>query len=537
MSDAVVIGAGPNGLVAANVLASAGWSVVVVEAADSPGGAVRSAEVTAPGFCNDLYSAFYPFAAVSRPIAELELARWGLQWTHAPLVVAHPTGDGRVAVLSREADVTAASLDTYARGDGDAWLHQLEQWKRIREPLIDALWKPFPPVGPGARLVRSLGVADGVRFARFATMPLRRWVDETFNGRGAAALIAGNALHTDLGPESAGAAVFGWLLCMVGQTLGFPVPVGGAQVLTDALVSRLRDHGGRIVCGEPVHDVVVRGGRAVAVRTASGSELRADRAVLAAVDAPQLYGGLVAPEHLPARLLDDIRKFQWDNGTVKVDWALRGPIPWADEHSALAGTVHVGGDLDALSRYTTQLATGAVPDQPYAVVGQMTVADATRSPAGTESAWAYTHVPQTVRADAGDDGITGRWDDREVQAVVARIEAQVERYAPGFGERIQARYVAGPLGLQAADRNLFRGALNGGSAGIHQQLLWRPVPGLGRAETPVPGLYLASASAHPGGGVHGGPGSIAATTALRDAGVLGPARRRMTRSLQRAIYR
>jgi phytoene dehydrogenase-like protein len=281
----------------------------------------------------------------------------------------------------------------------------------------------------------------------------------------------------------------------------------------------------------------VRGGRAVGVRTSDGTEYDAARAVLAAVDAPQLFGSMVAPEHLPARMLDDLRKFQWDNGTVKVDWALSAPVPWADDSSALAGTVHLGGDADALTRYTSQLAMGAVPDEPYVVFGQMTTTDPTRSPAGTEAAWGYTHVPQTVRADAGDHGITGTWDDREVQVVVHRLEAQVERFAPGFRERIIGRFVNGPLGLEKADRNLFRGALNGGSAAIHQQLIWRPVPGLGRAETPVDRLYLASASAHPGGGVHGGPGGIAARTALRDAGLLGPLRRGVIRAAHRAVYR
>ncbi|HET6815729.1 MAG TPA: NAD(P)/FAD-dependent oxidoreductase [Mycobacteriales bacterium] len=537
MTDAVVVGAGPNGLVAANVLVDAGWSVVVLEAADQPGGAVRSAEVTAPGYVNDLFSAFYPLAAASPEMTALDLPQWGLKWAHAPLVVTHPLGDGRVVTLSREVDVTASSLDAFAPGDGEAWRTIVAQFERLRDDLVGALFRPFPPVAPAARLLRTLGTADALRFARFATMPLRRWAEENFNGAGAPALFAGNALHTDLGPDSAGAAVFGWLLCMLGQTDGFPVPVGGAQALTDALVSRLLAHGGRLECGRAVREVIVRGGRAVGVRSIDGTEYVADRAVLAAVDAPQLFGAMVAPEHLPARMLDDLRKFQWDNGTVKVDWALSGPAPWADDRSALAGTVHLGGDADSLTRYTTQLAVGAVPDEPYIVFGQMTTSDPSRSPAGTEAAWGYTHVPQTVRYDAGSFGITGRWDEREVQAVVERIEAQVERFAPGFRDRIVARYVNGPLGLQQADRNLFRGALNGGSAAIHQQLVWRPVPGLGRPETPVDRLYLASASAHPGGGVHGGPGGIAARTALRDAGLLGPVRRGLIRAAHRAIYR
>jgi phytoene dehydrogenase-like protein len=536
MTDGVVIGAGPNGLVAANLLADAGWSVVVVEGADRPGGAVKSAEVTAPGFTNDLFSAFYPLGMASPVIRDLRLEEHGLRWTHAPQVVAHPTEDGRAALLSRDLDTTAESLAAYHPADGPAWRGLVAEFERIREPLLDALFRPFPPALPAARLARALGTGGLLRFARFATLPLRRWTEETFQGAGAPALVAGNALHTDLGPDSAGAAVFGWLLCMLGQTVGFPVPVGGAGALTDALVARAKSRGVEIVCSAPVAAVVVCNGRAVAVKTQDGREIAAGKAVLAAVDAPQLFTELIGPGELPPRMLADLGRFQWDNSTVKVDWALNGPIPWDTPGCAEAGTVHLGGDLDSLGRYTTQLALGEVPSLPYAVVGQMTTTDPTRSPAGTESAWAYTHVPQRIRSDAGDDGITGSWDEREVEAIVARMEARMERSAPGFSDRVVARHVLGPWALQADDRSLWKGALNGGTASIHQQLFWRPVPGLGRPETPIQRLYLASSSAHPGGGVHGGCGAIAATTALRDAGVLGPARRALSRSLQRRIY-
>jgi phytoene dehydrogenase-like protein len=536
VTDAVVIGAGPNGLVAANVLADAGWSVLVLEATDSPGGAVRSAEVTAPGFVNDLFSAFYPLAVASPVLTGLDLDRWGLRWTQAPTVVAHPTDDGRSALLHRDPEATAAGLDRYAPGDGDAWLELVDRFRAVREPLLDALFWPFPPVVPGVRLLRELGLAETLRFARFALQPLRRWTDESFNGVGAASLMAGNALHTDLGPEAAGGAIYGWLLAMLAQTVGFPVPVGGAGKLSQALVDRLRDRGGQIVCGAPVAQVVVRGGRAVAVRTAAGDEHPAGKAVLAAVDAPQLLTSMVGEEHLPPRMREDLRRFQWDNATLKVDWALSGPIPWQDPECGLAGTVHLGGPVDALSAYTGALASAAVPARPYVVLGQMTTADATRSPAGTEAAWGYTHLPQHVRSDAGGDGITGRWDDREVQVVVDRLEAEVERHAPGFRDLVIGRHVFGPLGLQAADPSLFRGALNGGTAAVHQQLVWRPVPGLGRPELPVDRLYLASSSAHPGGGVHGGPGAIAARVALRDAGVLGPLRRAALKAGFRAVY-
>jgi phytoene dehydrogenase-like protein len=536
VTDAVVIGAGPNGLVAANLLADAGWSVVVVEAASAPGGAVKTAEVTAPGYRNDLFSAFYPLAAASPVLGALQLDRWGLQWTQAPVVLAHPTDDGRAAVLHPDPAVTAVGLDAYAPGDGAAWLDLVREFEVLREPLLAALFRPFPPLGPAAGLLRRLGVAGSVRFARFGVQPLRRWTEEVFNGVGAAALVAGNALHTDLGPESAGSAVFGWLLTMLGQTVGFPVPVGGAGMLTGALVERLRSKGGQVICAAPVERVLIVGGRAVGVRTRAGDEYAAGKAVLAAVDAPQLLGSLIEPERLPARLRADIRRFQWDHATLKVDWALSGPIPWKEADCARAGTVHLGGPLDALTSYSSQLAVGTVPDRPFVVLGQMTTTDASRSPAGTESAWGYTHLPQVVRADAGPDGIAGRWDEREVQAVVRRLEDEVERHAPGFRDLVVGRHVLGPLELQAANPSLFRGALNSGTAALHQQLLWRPVPGLGRPELPVERLYLASASAHPGGGVHGGPGSIAATTALRDAGLVGPLRRAATRAAHRRLY-
>ena len=272
VTDAVVIGAGPNGLVAANVLADAGWSVLVLEAADTPGGAVKSAEIAAPGFVSDLFSAFYPLSVASPAIASLELDRWGLRWTQAPTVVAHPTDDGRSALLHRDPEATAAALDAYAPGDGEAWLALVDRFLTIREPLLAALFRPFPPVLPAVRLLHALGTAETLRFARFATQPLRRWTDESFNGIGAATLMAGNALHTDLGPDAAGGAVYGWLLAMLAQTVGFPVPVGGAGRLTDALVERLRDRGGRLVCGAAAAQVVVRNGRATAVRTADGDE-------------------------------------------------------------------------------------------------------------------------------------------------------------------------------------------------------------------------------------------------------------------------
>jgi phytoene dehydrogenase-like protein len=512
-ADAVVIGAGPNGLVAANLLADAGWSVVVLEAEPDPGGAVRSGELTLPGFVHDRFSAFYPLGGASPVLAALGLDRYGLRWRRSPLVLAHPLPDGRCPVLSMDLDESCASLDADTPGDGDGWRRLYGEWERLGGPLIDALLTPFPPVRAGARLAARLGPAGLLRFARFALLPIQRLTEEEFSGNGAAMLLTGLALHTDLAPDSAASGMFGWLLAGLGQQVGFPVPEGGAGRLTAALVSRLEARGGRVVCDTRVSRVMVRDGRAVGVVTAGGDEVAAGRAVVADVGAPALYRDMVGREHLPGWMSDALDRFQYDNSTVKVDWALDGPIPWEADAARRSGTVHMADDMDHFVSASSDLIRGRIPARPTLVVGQMGVADPTRSPPGTETAWAYTHVPQKVRGDAGGD-LKGVWDLAEADAFADRIENEIERLAPGFRSLVRGRYVATPPILEASNANLVGGAVNGGTAQLHQQLIFRPVPGPARAETPVRGLYLGSASAHPGGGVHGGCGSNAARAAL-----------------------
>src|SRR5829696_1333109 len=317
--DAVVIGAGHNGLVAANMLAERGWRVLVLEQQAEPGGAVRSGEITEPGFTSDLFSAFYPLAAASPVIRSLELGRHGLRWVRAPLAVAHPQEDGRCAVISSDIEETAASLEAFAPGDGDAWRELYAYWQHAGGPFIDALLRPFPPLRGAARLAAALGPGGLLRFLRFSILPVRRLAEERFQGAGGAWLLAGNALHADLTPESAGGGLFGWVLCGLGQQHGFPTPEGGAGRLTAALVARLRAHGGRLECGTRVERVLIRRGAAVGVRTGDGREITAGRAVLAGTVAPILFRDLVGEEHLPPAFLDDLRTFQFDSSTVKVD--------------------------------------------------------------------------------------------------------------------------------------------------------------------------------------------------------------------------
>ncbi len=508
--DAIVIGAGPNGLVAANALADAGWDVILLEAQPEVGGAVRSAEVTAAGFTNDVFSAFYPLAAASPLIRDLELDRHGLEWVQAPSVLAHQLDDGRAAVLHRDAERTAAGLEEFGTGDGDAWLELFSQWRGVRDGILDALFTPFPPVAAGTRLLGALKVAGALRLARLAVTPVRRLGEETFAGDGGRLLLTGNAMHADVPPDGAGSGMFGWLLAMLGQDVGFPVPKGGAGVLAHALAARAESLGAQVRTNAAVTEVLVRARRAYGVRLADGSVITARRAILADVPAPALYSQLLGNVLLPTRLRDDLADFHWDNATLKLNWALDGPVPWLNPATSPAGTVHLGVDVDGFVDFGADLSVGRMPAKPFILFGQMTTADPSRSPAGTESAWAYTHLPLRHAGDAD-----------AVASHVRRVEDALERVAPGFGALVRVRTVQSPADLEFDNASLVGGALNAGTSAIHQELVFRPTPGLGRPETPIDGLYLASASAHPGGGVHGACGWNAARSALRANGRLG----------------
>lgn len=503
-ADAIVVGSGPNGLVAANLLADAGWSVLVLEAQPEPGGAVRSGELTIPGFVHDRFSAFYPLGAASPVIRSLDLEAHGLRWCRAPLVLAHPTPDGRCAVLSTDLDETAASLDEYAPGDGDAWRALDHLWRQTRGHVVDALLSPWFPTRATLQLAAAAGPVGMAKLTKLG-LASADGLARRFRGQGGPLLLGGNLLHTDLTTRSVTGGIFAWLLTSLGREHGFPAPEGGSGNLTAALVRRLESRGGTVQCDTRVTRVDVRDGRAIGVTTAGGNSLRAGRAVLTDVSAPALYGQLLTGVKLPARVGWGMRRFRWDHATVKVDWALSGPIPWESEPARRAGILHIGASMDALGTFGQQLKAGRVPDTPFLLFGQMTTTDPTRSPPGTETAWAYTHVPQRG------------WDDgRDADVVVGRMEHEIELRAPGFRDLVLARSVSTPTSLHASDANLVGGAVNGGTAALRQQFVLRPVPGGGTARTPVKGLYLASASAHPGGGVHGACGANAVHALLKD---------------------
>lgn len=516
--DAVVVGAGPNGLVAANLLADAGWSVLVLEAQPEPGGAVRTDRELHPDFAHDTFSAFYPLAAASRDVTSMHLEDHGLEWRHAPAVLGHPMTDGGWALLERDRTATATRFDEAAPGDGERWLDLCAAWDHVGDSLVGALTSGFPPVRAGLGLLTSLPRAGGLELARTLATPATGLAGG-FDGPGPGLLVAGCAGHADLPPDAFGSGLLGLLMTMLGHTDGWPVPRGGAGALTAALVRRLESVGGEVVCDAEVTRVLVDDGRAVAVVTRDGERHDVRHAVVADVAAPALFGALLAPDDVPAKVLRSMRSFAYDPGTVKVDWALDEPVPWASPPPVAPGTVHVADSVPKMTAAVAQVASGVVPADPFLLVGQMTATDPDRSPAGTESLWAYTHVPHPGDHgevdDAGEGGIRGVWDHDDAERMADRMQARLEALAPGFGSRVLARRVLGPRELEARDANLVGGALNGGTAQPHQQLFLRPVPALGgRPETGVRGLYLGSASAHPGGGVHGAPGANAARAAL-----------------------
>jgi len=499
--DALVIGSGPNGLAAAITLAGAGRSVLVLEAAEHPGGAVATEELTLPGFRHDTFSSVYPAGAASPVFGRMPLQRHGLRWIEPEACYAHPLPDGGAAALYRDLDRTADSLDAVHPGDGERWRDFAAPFVHSFDALRRTMLGGFPPIRGAARLAAGLGPRRMLDFTRLLLMPAQALGHELFEGDGTRAWLYGSAMHSDVPPVGGGSAIAAAYLNLLGHGVGWPSPEGGAARLTDALVSHLRELGGELRTGAPVGAIVAERGRVAGVRLAAGEGLSAP-----VVIADVMPGALaeLAGDGLPARYAGALRRFRHGPATLKVDWALGGPIPWSAAAAREAGTVHVGGPADEVLE-TTSIASG-LPERPFMLLGQQSLADPSRAPAGKHTAWAYTHGPQ----DADWEGER----DRHVE----RMEAQVERFAPGFRDLILARHVLGPADLQARNANLVGGDVGGGSYTL-DQVIFRPLPSLAPYRTPLTGLYLGSAAAFPGGAVHGVPGHAAARLALAETRV------------------
>jgi phytoene dehydrogenase-like protein len=472
MRRACVIGSGPNGLAAAIVLAQAGLNVEVFEAQAQPGGAARTMPLTLPGFHHDFGSAVHPMAAGSPFFNTLPLDDHGLRWIHGDAPLAHPLDDGTAAILERNLSDASAALGE----DGAAW-------RRLLQPAIEN-WQAFSEdsLGPLLRIPRHPLLM--ARFGLYAFQSAQSLAASHFRKPRTRALFAGLAAHSFLSLDQPLSSSIGLVLAAAAHAVGWPIPRGGAQSITDALVAELQENGGKIHTSH---------------RISSLSEM--DGALTMADLTPrQLIA--VAGDKLRPTYRRTLSRYRYGPGSFKIDYALSSPVPWQAPECRRAITVHLGGTLEEIAHAEAAVARGEHPERPFVLLAQPTLFDSTRAPESRHIAWAYCHVPNGSTVD-----------------MTARIESQIERFAPGFADCILARHVSSPAILESMDENLVGGDINGGAFTL-RQFLFRP--SIHNYYTGTPGLYLCSASTPPGGGVHGMCGYHAAQLALRQMNHLKP---------------
>ena len=467
--DAIIVGSGPNGLAAAITLARAGYSVLVCEANATIGGGARSAEVTLPGFVHDLCSAVHPLAAGSPFFSTLPLDRFGLEWIQPEIPLAHPLDDGSAACLYPDVDFTAQQL----HGDSRAYRRLMKPLARNWKTLANELLQPmlhFPR--------HPLALA---RFGIPALCPSTSLAKFFFRREPARALFAGIAAHSFLPLDAPASSAFGLVLGLAGHAVGWPIPRGGSQQISNALAEYLRALGGKIEVNRRIENL---------------EDVPKARAILLDVSVWEFVR--IAKEQLPSRYRRKLESFRHAPGVFKIDYALSDAIPWKAEACRRAGTIHLGGTMDAIAAAERHISRGKIPDRPFVLVAQQSLFDQTRAPRGQQTLWAYCHVPFNCDIDMSQ-----------------RIESQIERFAPGFRDCILARHKMSAADLARSNPNLTGGDINGGAANL-MQLIARPVFSPNPYRTAIKGVYLCSSSTPPGGGVHGMCGYHAARAALRE---------------------
>jgi phytoene dehydrogenase-like protein len=469
--DAIVVGSGPNGLAAALTLARAGVAVEVVEGAGTPGGGCRTENLTLPGFRHDVCSAVHPLAAASPFFRQADLAARGVSFRFPRVAFAHPLDGGRAAAVQGSVAETAQGLGP----DAAAYRGLFGPLVRDAELIVPTVLAPLRSVPRHPLAMARFGVSS---------LAPASWLARRFSTDEGRALLAGVAAHAIRPLEAPLTGGFGLLLTMLAHSVGWPVVEGGSVRLTEALTAELEALGGKIVTGRWISSL---------------ADLPSARAILLDVTPRQLV--TLAGDRLPAGYAAALRRFRYGSGICKVDWALAGPVPWAAEACRDTATVHLGGTLDEIARSESEVAAGRHPERPYCIVVQAGVADPTRAPAGKQTLWAYCHVPPGSAVD-----MTGR------------IEAQIERFAPGFRDLILARFTTTAALAEEHNPNYVGGDINGGAATLRQTVVG-PAPRWNPYRTAIPGVYLCSSSTPPGGGVHGMCGAGAASTALADLGI------------------
>lgn len=465
--DAVIVGAGPNGLAAAVTLARAGLGVLVLEAKDTPGGGCRTAEITLPGFHHDICAAIHPMGIVSPFFRELPLARHGLEWAKCSTPLAHPLPDGNVARLAHSLDDTAQGLGR----DGAAW-------KNLMQPFVDSASQLFDEILQPIRIPKNPFLMG--RFGLSALQSCQRLVNTRFRDGAARALFGGCAAHSFLPLDAPASASFGLVLALAAHAIDWPCARGGSQRIIESMIAYLRELGGTVQTSRVVRNL---------------GELPQSRAVLFDLTPRQVAA--IAGDALPSRYRRQLERFRYGPGVFKVDWALNAPIPWRNPECREAGTVHVGGAYESIAVAEASAWRGEITEEPFVLVAQQSLFDASRAPVGKHTGWAYCHVPAGSTVD-----------------MTERIEAQIERFAPGFKDTILARHTMSPADVERHNANMIGGDIGGG-ANTLMQFFFRPVPRWNPYATPNQRLFICSSSTPPGGGVHGMCGYWAAQSALR----------------------
>jgi phytoene dehydrogenase-like protein len=466
--DAIVVGAGPNGLAAAIELARAGRSVQVIERAPEIGGGTRTSELTLPGFHHDVCSAVHPLAIGSPYLPTLGLERYGLELLYAAVQCAHPLEDGRAVALHRSVADTAQGLGVDATAYESLIGPFAREWDRLAEFVLG------PPLRlPGHPLLAA-------RFGRLGLRSAQSLAMSSFDGPEARALLAGMAAHTMRPLRAPATAAFALVLLALGHAAGWPVARGGSQAITAAMRAHLESLGGAVETGREVRSL---------------RDLPDAKAILFDVTPRQLLE--ICDDELPHRYRSALARYRYGSGVFKIDYALSGPVPWRAQECRDAGTVHLGGSYEEIAAGELAVARGSQPERPYVLTAQQSLLDPTRAPAGKHTLWAYCHVPGGSDVD-----------------MTAAIEAQIERFAPGFRDLVLARTTRGPAQIEAENPNYIGGDINGGMASLRQTLA-RPTARVCPYATPNPKLFLCSSSTPPGGGVHGMCGYHAARAALR----------------------